>query len=155
MRTFQYLKKSPKVVSVDLSRRLYNRRKLAYDDKHRLIIIDDGVQDVQASIEAANCVSLAELCASMPGKSPLEKLDSALQSGLLGSVPEGESGKINDFTSMPSSVDELANVGIAARSALGGKKGDLAFLINEFVKEALAKQQAAAKANDPSKEFKE
>lgn len=151
MTTWHYATKLPKLVKVDLSQRLFPRQKMAYDNKHRLVIVDDGVEDVQASIEAASCVSLSELCAGMPGRSPLEKLNNALESGLLGDVKSTSGDVVQDLTEIPTSLGDIVNTQAQARAAAGGKSGDLTHIINQIVKEALAQQASAAKTSDTAK----
>lgn len=132
-----------KVEACDLSQRIWPVYKLEYDENHRLVIVHEGEHDVQAEIEAnaARVVSLSELCEGLPGEGPLEKLNYALENGILPQSQEGEG--VNDFTEIPGSITDLANTGNAARAMLGGQKGNLEDLINAMVKEALAKQQAA------------
>lgn len=151
MRTQIYLKNRPEVKGIDLSQRLYERRKLSYDENHRLVIVPDGVEDVQASIDAASCLSLSELCASMPGRGPLEKLNAALDSGILGDVSRGDPGSVNDFTEAPQNIQDLYDAGRAAREIVG-QKGDLAALINEYVKKAMSELSAQSKASEGENE---
>lgn len=131
------------IETVDCSQKIWPIYRLVYDDDHRLVIMEDGARDVQAEIDAnaARVVSLSELCDGLPGGSPLEKLNYALENGLLPKSSEGDT--VTDLTEIPGSITDLANTGNAARSMLGGQKGNLEELINAMVKEALAKQEAA------------
>lgn len=132
------------IATVDCSQRIWPIYRLVYDDDHRLVIMEDGARDVQAEIEAnaARVVSLSELCEGLPGEGPLEKLNYALENGLLPKAPEGD--QVTDLTEVPSSITDVANTGNAARAMLGGQKGNLEELINALVKQALAEQSAAA-----------
>lgn len=147
MTTFKLNKTVPEVVAHDFSQRIFPKYKLGYDENHRIVILQDGVEDVQAKIEAnaANCPSLAEICENQPGNGPLEKLYSAIESGML--PPPVDSDQVNDFTEAPESITEMVNTANAARSLLGGKAGNLEELIKEKVAAEIAKyQEEAAKA---------
>lgn len=151
METFKTKKKFPEIVAVDLSRRIYPDYALGYDENHDIVIIDKGEKDIQARIEAAaaNVPSLAELCAPMPGDTPLQKLNSAIESGLLAKVDT--SGDVQDFSEVPESIGDFARTGQEARKALGTSK-DIASLVDELIAARLEQIKKAEASKAEAKE---
>lgn len=150
METFKY-KKDTEIVAVDCSQRIYPDLALGYDENHDIVIVKKGEKDIQALIEAAaaNVPSLAELCASMPGSTPLQKLNSAIETGVLPKVDT--SGDVQDFTEVPESIGDFARTGQAAKKALGTSK-DIASLVDELIAARLEQMKKADAAKAEAKE---
>lgn len=150
METFQLKTKKQldDVQAFDLSKRLYPDLTLGYDEHHDIVIIDRGMKDIQARIEAAaaNVPSLAELCAGLPGDTPLQQLQNAIDAGILPQVDT--SGDVVDYTEVPESIGDFVRTGQEARKVLGSDK-DIASLVNDLVEKRLAelKAEEAAKAS--------
>lgn len=145
--------KAPDVVALDFSDPLVPDLKLGYDENHDIVIIQNGLKDLQARIDAAgaNIPTLAELCANMPGDTPLQKLNAAIESGVLPKVDA--SGDVVDYSQVPESIGDLARTGQEARKALGTSK-DIATLVDELIAARLEeiKKAEAAKAEAPKGE---
>lgn len=142
--------KAPDAVALDFSNPLVPDLSLGYDENHDIVIIDNGFKNVQEIIEAAgaNVPSLSEICQNMPGDTPLQKLNAAIDSGVLPRVDS--SGDVQDFTQVPESIGDLARTGQEARKALGTSK-DIASLVDELIAARLEelKKAEAAKAEAP------
>lgn len=150
MQTFKLKQKDPDVVALDFSDPLVPDLKLGYDENHDIVIIDNGMKDLQARIDAAgaNVPTLAELCEHMPGDTPLQKLQSAIDGGVLPKVDT--SGDVVDYTQVPESIGDFARTGQEARKALGSSK-DIASLVDELIAARIEeiKKAEAAKAEAP------
>lgn len=145
METFKMRTKVPEPVALDFSDPLVPDLALGFDENHQVVIVDRGMKDLQAHIDAAgaHCPSLAELCKGVPGRTPLEQLSNAIDAGLLPATQVSD--QVVDLTDLPTSIGDLANTGRAAQKVLGSQK-DIATLVDELVKARLAEQEAKKEA---------
>lgn len=68
-----------------------------------MIIVKTGERDPNADIQAAKTETLQELMKRMPGKTPLAKVASAVESGL---APYENNGSFKDLAGVPGSIVE-------------------------------------------------
>ena len=151
MTTLKIRKKDPDVVAFDFSDPLVPDLKLGYDENHDIVIIDNGMKDLQARIDAAgaNVPTLAELCENMPGNTPLQKLQSAIDGGVLPKV-DG-SGDVVDYTDVPETIGDFARTGQEAKKVLGSSK-DIASLVDELIASRLEEIKKAEAGKAQAKE---
>lgn len=150
METFRMRTQAPEAVALDFSDPLVPDLKLGFDENHDVVIIDNGMKDLQARIDAAgaNVPSLAELCQGLPGDTPLQQLQSAIDGGLLPATKSGD--EVVDLSDVPTSIGDLANTGRAAQKVLGSSK-DIATLVDELVKARLDEIEKAKAASTAEK----
>lgn len=155
MEAFPRKKQLHEFEACDLSRKVVETYKLGFDESHHLTIMPGPKVDLQARIDAAaaHVQSLGEICASLPGDTPAQQLQSALDSGLIPAAPEGDA--VTDLTEIPETINDFANAGLEARVAVnrpGDFKNMLKSILLEIQKESEAKAAKPAEAQEGDKE---
>lgn len=87
-----------------------------------MVIVKTGERDPNADIQAAKSETLQELMARMPGKTPLAKVASAVESGL---APYDNDGSYKDVTGVPGSIVEQQELMRKAKAQAAAMPKDL------------------------------
>lgn len=147
----------PPVIKCDVSNKPVDVYGWKRDDAGEMQPVKIGTRDLDAEIQAARCETLPEMMARMPGNSPVEKVQAAVNLGLI--VPTPDDKNTYDLTHEPADLVEamlLQKKAEAAYQSLPQEIRDAeGSTIEEKLKNFVEKAKKAQEAAQSTQEVKQ